>query len=78
MRAESDVAMPLSGHLDELRSRLIRILIAVAIVFALTYNWADLVFAFSEGFIGGDCPPTDFSEKTVMSPAASKGFTVTS
>jgi len=46
MKSESDLAMPLSGHLDELRTRLIRILIAVGIGFALTYNWADLVFGF--------------------------------
>lgn len=46
MKSESDVAMPLSGHLDELRTRLIRVLIAVGIGFALTYNWADLVFGF--------------------------------
>jgi sec-independent protein translocase protein TatC len=38
--------MPLSAHLEELRGRLIKIILAVGVGFALCYNWADLVFAF--------------------------------
>jgi sec-independent protein translocase protein TatC len=36
--------MPLSAHLEELRARLIKIAFAVAIGFAITYNWANVVF----------------------------------
>ncbi len=46
MRSDPDLVMPLSEHLEELRARLIRIALAVGVGFALTYNWADLVFAF--------------------------------
>jgi sec-independent protein translocase protein TatC len=38
--------MPLSAHLEELRARLIRSLLAVAAGFLLAYNAADLIFAF--------------------------------
>ena len=46
MRSDPDLSMPLSAHLQELRGRLIKSAIAVGIGFAVTYNWADLVFAF--------------------------------
>jgi len=46
MRSHADLPMPLSQHLEELRGRLIRIALAVAVGFAICYNWADLVFAF--------------------------------
>jgi sec-independent protein translocase protein TatC len=38
--------MPLSAHLEELRGRLIRIALTIAVGFALSYNWANLIFAF--------------------------------
>src|SRR4030095_4635641 len=37
MGAEDDVRMPLTAHLEELRTRLIRALLAVAVGFALSY-----------------------------------------
>jgi sec-independent protein translocase protein TatC len=40
-----DVKMPLTAHLEELRWRLIKSLIAVAVGFALAYNFADFLFA---------------------------------
>ena len=41
-----DRSMPLTAHLDELRTRLIRSLLAVGIVFAPAYFFADRLFAF--------------------------------
>jgi sec-independent protein translocase protein TatC len=38
MGAEDDVRMPLTAHLEELRTRLIRALIAVAVGFAISYG----------------------------------------
>jgi sec-independent protein translocase protein TatC len=38
--------MPLTAHLEELRARLIKSILAVCVGFALTYNWAELVFEF--------------------------------
>lgn len=43
---ESDVRMPLTGHLDELRTRLIRALAAVAAGFAVAYLWAAELVTF--------------------------------
>jgi sec-independent protein translocase protein TatC len=42
----NDAKMPLTEHLEELRWRLIRVLIAVAIGFALAYMFAEHLFAF--------------------------------
>lgn len=41
-----DAKMPLTQHLEELRWRLIRSLLAAVIGAAICYNWADLLFAF--------------------------------
>src|SRR4029453_6909381 len=41
MGAEDDVRMPLTAHLEELRTRLIRALLAVAVGFAVTYFFAE-------------------------------------
>lgn len=43
---DDDRSMPLTGHLDELRTRLIRALLAIGIVFAPAYFFADRLFAF--------------------------------
>jgi len=40
----SEVTMPLTAHLEELRSRIVRSLIAVGVGFALTYGFADSLF----------------------------------
>lgn len=42
----ADVEMPLTEHLEELRRRLFRILLAVGVGFALAYGFADRLFAF--------------------------------
>ena len=42
----TDVHMPLTAHLEELRWRLIKSLAAVALGFAATYNLADWMFSF--------------------------------
>jgi sec-independent protein translocase protein TatC len=42
----ADVKMPLTAHLEELRWRLVKSLIAIAIAFAAAYNFADQLFAF--------------------------------
>lgn len=44
MRSDPDLTMPLTAHLEELRARLIKSVIAIAIGFAAVYNWADVVF----------------------------------
>ena len=41
-----DVKMPLTAHLQELRWRLIKSLLAIAVGFAACYNFADALFAF--------------------------------
>ncbi len=41
----ADVKMPLTAHLEELRWRLVKSLVAVAIAFAAIYNYADQLFA---------------------------------
>jgi sec-independent protein translocase protein TatC len=41
-----DAKMPLTAHLEELRWRVIKALIAVTVAFIATYNFADLLFAF--------------------------------
>ncbi|MFN8627762.1 MAG: twin-arginine translocase subunit TatC [Candidatus Binatia bacterium] len=40
----ADVKMPLTAHLQELRWRLIKSLIAIAVGFAVCYNFAELLF----------------------------------
>lgn len=40
----ADVKMPLTAHLEELRSRMIRAIIGVTVAFILTYNFADNLF----------------------------------
>jgi sec-independent protein translocase protein TatC len=42
----ADVEMPLTEHLEELRRRLFRILLAVGIGFGIAYGFADRLFAF--------------------------------
>jgi sec-independent protein translocase protein TatC len=42
----TDVQMPLTAHLEELRWRLIKSLAAVAVAFVATYNLADPLFVF--------------------------------
>lgn len=42
----TDVKMPLTAHLEELRWRLIRALIAVAVGFAAAYGFAEQLFVF--------------------------------
>jgi sec-independent protein translocase protein TatC len=42
----TDVQMPLTAHLEELRWRLIKMLLAIAAGFIATYNLADTLFAF--------------------------------
>jgi sec-independent protein translocase protein TatC len=46
MSAEHDARMPLTAHLDELRWRMVRALIALGIAFAACYWWAEELFAF--------------------------------
>lgn len=41
----NDATMPLTEHLGELRTRIIRALLGVGLGFAVCYNWADLLFA---------------------------------
>jgi sec-independent protein translocase protein TatC len=42
----TDVQMPLTAHLEELRWRLIKSIAVIAVGFVLTYNLADHLFAF--------------------------------
>src|SRR5713101_5327139 len=44
--AYDDRTMPLLGHLAELRSRLIKALVAIALAFLPAYAFADSLFAF--------------------------------
>jgi sec-independent protein translocase protein TatC len=44
--AQDDRTMPLLGHLDELRSRLIKALLAIAIALTPTYFYASELFSF--------------------------------
>jgi sec-independent protein translocase protein TatC len=44
--ADDDRTMPLLGHLTELRSRLIKALVAVALAFIPAYAFAEYLFAF--------------------------------
>jgi sec-independent protein translocase protein TatC len=46
MGPESDARMPLTAHLEELRWRIVRALVAVAIAFGVCYWFADALFAF--------------------------------
>jgi sec-independent protein translocase protein TatC len=46
MGPESDVRMPLTAHLEELRWRIVRALVAIAIAFGICYWFADALFAF--------------------------------
>ena len=46
MDAESDARMPLTAHLEELRWRLVRALVAVGVAFAVCYWEAEALFAF--------------------------------
>src|SRR5574337_1754577 len=41
-----DVKMPLTAHLEELRWRLIKSLLAIAVGFIIAYNFADALFHF--------------------------------
>jgi sec-independent protein translocase protein TatC len=43
---EADIRMPLTGHLQELRTRLIRALLATTVGFALAYVWAAELVTF--------------------------------
>lgn len=42
----TDLKMPLTAHLEELRWRLIKALLAITVGFALTYSFADQLFFF--------------------------------
>jgi len=42
----TDVKMPLTAHLEELRRRLIISIIAISVVFVATYNFSDYLFFF--------------------------------
>ena len=42
----TDVKMPLTAHLEELRWRLIKSLLAITLAFVATYNFSDQLFAF--------------------------------
>ena len=42
---DADVKMPLTAHLEELRRRLIKALLAVALAFIAVYNFSDVLFA---------------------------------
>jgi sec-independent protein translocase protein TatC len=46
MGAEADARMPLTAHLEELRWRIVRALVAVGAAFAVCYWFADALFAF--------------------------------
>jgi sec-independent protein translocase protein TatC len=46
MSSEEDAKMPLTAHLEELRWRILKGLVAVTIGFAGAYNFADQLFAF--------------------------------
>jgi len=46
MGPESDVRMPLTAHLEELRTRIIRALLAIGVAFGVCYWFADGLFAF--------------------------------
>jgi len=46
MGAEDDVRMPLTAHLEELRTRLIRALLAIAIGFAACYGFSEPLVTF--------------------------------
>lgn len=45
MGPETDARMPLTAHLEELRWRLVRALLAVGVAFAVCYGFADRLFA---------------------------------
>jgi sec-independent protein translocase protein TatC len=42
----NDATMPLTAHLEELRARVIRALLAIAVAFAATYGFAETLFEF--------------------------------
>jgi len=46
MGPDSDVRMPLTAHLEELRTRIVRALLATAVAFGVCYWFADDIFAF--------------------------------
>jgi sec-independent protein translocase protein TatC len=46
MGAEADVRMPLTAHLEELRTRLIRALLAIGVGFALSYGFSERLVAW--------------------------------
>ncbi len=51
-----DSSMSLMGHLDELRSRIIKALLAMLVAFIPTYFFADLLFAFLQDPLLQSCP----------------------
>lgn len=46
--AQDETRMPLWEHLDELRTRLVRALLILAVGFVITYNYADVLVRFLE------------------------------
>jgi len=42
----ADLKMPLTEHLEELRTRMIRAVLGIVVAFVLTYNFADALFEF--------------------------------
>lgn len=50
-----DSSMSLMGHLDELRSRIIKILLALGLAFVPTYFFAEFLFGFLQGPLHQSC-----------------------
>jgi len=46
MGPESDARMPLTAHLEELRWRIVRALVAISVAFVVCYFFADALFTF--------------------------------
>ena len=46
MVPETDARMPLTAHLEELRWRIVRALIAVGVAFGVCYGFSERIFVF--------------------------------
>ena len=67
MGAEADVRMPLTAHLEELRTRLIRALLAVAAGFVVSYGFAEPLVAF---LLRAAAPRSGRSRRSSSAPAS--------